>query len=111
MKIKDRFSFRDLEVYSIYESKKNNIDLSYFHCEKSEFNGHYFNVLQRDDSNGLGKAFLFVYDKKVVGYLVLSMSQLNKSMHKDLGHISSVSNIPSLLIGRMTRHIDYKEEV
>ncbi len=29
-------------------------------------------------------------------------------MYKDLGHISSVSNIPSLIIGRMARHIDYK---
>jgi predicted GNAT family N-acyltransferase len=109
LNIKDPFSFNDLKVYSLVEAKKNNVDLDYFHCEKEEFNDHYFKVLQRDDSNVLGKAFLFAYDKKVVGYIVLSMSQLNKSMHKDLGHIAlTVSNIPSLLIGRMARHMDYK---
>lgn len=109
MTIKDKLSPEEVKVYSLKEAKENSIDLNYFKCEKEEFNYHFFNVLPDDDSNGLGKAFLFIHDERVVGYLVLAMSHINKSMHKDFGSISkSASYMPSLLIGNMARHIDYK---
>jgi GNAT superfamily N-acetyltransferase len=107
--IKDKLSPLDVKVYSLKEAKDNYIDITYFHCEKDEFNDHFLTVLPTDDSNGLGKAFLFTYNEKVIGYLVLAMSQLNRTWDKKFNRsIKTVEYIPALLIGKMARHDDYK---
>jgi GNAT superfamily N-acetyltransferase len=106
---KDKLSAEDVRVYSLKEAEENSIDIKYFHCEKDEFNDHFFNVLPKDDSEDLGKAFLFTHNKKVIGYLVLAMSQLNRAWANEFNRsIKTVEYIPALLIGKMARHQDYK---
>jgi len=100
---------KDVKVYSLREAKENSIDLNHFLCEKEEFTDHFLNVLSNDDSQGLGKAFLFIHNEKVIGYLVLAMSQLNKRWYDVFNQsIKTVEYIPALLIGKMARHFEYK---
>lgn len=108
MASRDRLTSKEVEVYSLRGARENSLELDFFECEKPAFNDYYNNILTKDDHDKLGKAFLFATsDRRVIGYLVLSMSHLSKSFHTDLGKLTP-TNIPALLIRGMARHIEYK---
>lgn len=74
---KKRFSFKDIEVYSIAKALQESINLSDFRCEKPIFADYLRTTAVEDDRNNVAKVWLFVtHDKQAVGYVTLIMSQL-----------------------------------
>ena len=105
---KKRFSFEDIEVYSLAKALQENINLSDFRCEKQNFSDYLLSIAVDDDKNNVAKVWLFVtHDKKVVGYVTLIMSQLSTTFHPKLSKSTSHRFVPGLLISEMATHIDY----
>ena len=108
MASRDRLTFKDVVAYSLKRARENLLEFDYFKCENPAFNDYFNNNLTKDDHDKLGKAFLFAtHDRKVIGFIVLSMSQLSKSYHTELGNLTP-TNIPALLIRVMARHTEYR---
>ncbi len=87
---KKRFSFEDIEIYSIAKALQENINLSDFRCEKQNF-ADYLRIMAIDDNkNDVAKVWLFVtHDKKVVSYVTLIMSKLTATFHPKLSKSTS----------------------
>jgi hypothetical protein len=66
---------------------------------------------QKDENENIGKIFLFVYKKKVVGFITLAMSQLVRFEHQRLYNLTTTRDyVPGLLVGHIARHIEYKRK-
>jgi hypothetical protein len=64
---------------------------------------------QKDENENIGEIFLFVYKKKIVGFITLAMSQLVRFEHKRLSNLTTIRHcVPGLLVGHIARHIEYK---
>ncbi len=105
---KKRFSFEDIEVYSLAKALQEHINLSDFRCEKQIFVDYLQTMAIDDDKNNVAKVWLFVtHDKQVVGYVTLIMSQLTATFHPKLSKITSHRYVPGILISEMATHSDY----
>ena len=60
-----------------------------------------------DQDAHMGRTYVFVYKKQVVGYIVLAMAQLSKAKQGDLG-IDTYGDIPALLISHLATHKKYE---
>lgn len=105
---KKRFSFKDIEVYSIEKALQESINLSDFRCEKPIFADYLRTIAVEDDRNNVAKVWLFVtHDKQVAGYVTLIMSQLTRTYHPRLSRSTSHRYVPGILISEMATHMDY----
>ena len=69
-------SHSDIHVYSQSRALENLINFSDFSCENDQLTNYLLNTAQKDENENIGKIFLFVYKKKVVGFITLAMSLL-----------------------------------
>jgi GNAT superfamily N-acetyltransferase len=105
---KKRFSFEDIEVYSIAKAVQDGISISDFRCEKQNFADYLRTMAIDDDKNNVAKVWLFVtHDKQVIGYVTLIMSQLTATFHPKLSKSTSHRYVPGILISEMATHSDY----
>jgi hypothetical protein len=105
----NRFTFEDVEIYSLPMAIESKIDLSKFKCEKQNFADYLQLSAKEDDKNNVAKVWLFVNrNKEIIGYVTLMMSQLRKTDHEILGKLTPHNNVPGLLISEMAGHIDHK---
>jgi hypothetical protein len=69
-----RFSFKDIEVYSIAKALQESINLSDFRCEKPIFADYLRTTAVEDDRNNVAKVWLFVtHDKQAAISITLSI--------------------------------------
>ncbi|MDF2737171.1 MAG: hypothetical protein K0S93_1028 [Nitrososphaeraceae archaeon] len=80
---------RDIKVYNLTSAINESVNLSDFKCEKQHFADYLRLYAKEDDDKGIGKLWLFVTgNNKVIGYVTLTMSQLSRSQHLDLGRLT-----------------------
>ena len=77
-------SHSDIHVYSQSRALENLINFSDFSCENDQLTNYLLRTAQKDENENIGKIFLFVYKKKVVGFITLAMSQLVRFEHQRL---------------------------
>jgi hypothetical protein len=99
----------DIQVYSQSRALENSINFSDFRCENDQLTNYLLNTAQKDENENIGKIFLFVYNKKVIGFITLAMSQLGRFEHQRLSNLTTTRDyVPGLLVGHIARHIKYK---
>lgn len=110
MSAENLLKFSDIRVYSICKALEDSINISDFRCENEDFNYYLLNTALEDDKKNIGKVFLFTtYDKKVVGFLTLAMSQVKRLEHETLRTVTTTQDyIPGILLGHIARHIEYR---
>jgi hypothetical protein len=100
-------SHSDIHVYSQSRALENLINFSDFTCENDQLTNYLLNTAQKDENENIGKIFLFVYKKKVIGFITLAMSQLGRFEHQRLSNLTTTRDyVPGLLIGHIARHIE-----
>lgn len=109
MSIENKLIFSDIGVYLLTKALEVSVNLCDFKCEKQEFNDYLYNTAYKDHISNLGKVWLFTtHEKKPIGFVTLAMSQLSRSFDRYFSSMTAHTNVPALLIGEMTRHVDYK---
>lgn len=83
-------------------------DLTGFSCGRDKYDEYIFGEAHEDQKERVGQVWLFYHNDKLVGYVSLAMSQLDKNQHQKLGGITGHGHIPGLLLGQMARHKEYR---
>lgn len=90
MSAENRLTFEDIEVYSLSKAMEESIDFSRFKCEKKELADYLRSTALKDDKNNIAKVWVFVSrEREVLGYVTLIISQLSRSLHHELGKLTT----------------------
>jgi hypothetical protein len=60
LSLKNRLTFKDVEIYSLPKAIEESIDLSRFKCEKQNFADYLLHMAREEDMNNVAKVWLFV---------------------------------------------------
>jgi hypothetical protein len=102
-------SHSDIQVYSLSRALENSINFSDFSCENDQLTNYLLNTAQKDENENIGKIFLFIYNKKIIGFITLAMSKLGRFEHQRLSNLTTTRDyVPGILVGHIARHIEYK---
>ena len=88
--------------------RRMNVDdtTSEFKCSKPEFAEYLAVHAMYDQIHRIGQPYVFDYENKIVGYIVLSMDRLEEK--KQVLDIDTFGNIPALLVGRLATDVRYE---
>lgn len=99
----------DIELDKIGYRKLTNTTtgLDTFDCSKKEFVEYLKVSALNDQLEQIGQTWLFVYEKKIIGFVTIAMAHMKKDEHESL-QIDTYGNIPALLIGHLATHKDHE---
>ena len=78
-----------------------------FRCSKPEFEEYLRVDALYDQDAQMGHTYLFVYDRQIVGYVVLAMAHMPAREQKHLD-IDTHGTVPALLISHLATHKQYE---
>lgn len=79
-----------------------------FKCTDDDYANYLHVTAFSDQEMNIAQTWLYVYDKKIIGYITLSMAHMLQEEHKKL-RVDAYGNIPGMIIGQIATHEAYEE--